>query len=103
MDFASLMSSQIAAAKPKDSSTDKKYLKRSEVEAEREAKYAKEQEELEHARLERVEKKRKRDEEEAERNRVREEKKRKLAEESRRGARAGRTGSQEAAGIAGTA
>jgi pre-mRNA-splicing factor 18 len=83
MDFASLMSSQIAASKPKDSSNEKKYLKRSEVEAEREAKYLKEQEEAEQARLERVEKKRKRDEEEAERNRVREEKKRKLAEESK--------------------
>lgn len=84
MDFASLMSSQIAAAKPTDSGSGKKYLKRSEVEAQREADYHREQEELEKARLERVEKKRKRDEDEAEAKRVREEKKRRLAEESKK-------------------
>lgn len=84
MDFASLMSSQIAASKSGNDSKEKKYLKRSEVEAEREAKYLKEQEELEKARIERLEKKRKRDGEEAERTRVREEKKRKLADESKK-------------------
>lgn len=84
MDFASLMSSQIAASKSKGGEAEKKYLKRSEVEAEREAKYLKEQEELERARVDRLEKKRKRDEEEAERNRVRDEKKRKLGEESQK-------------------
>lgn len=84
MDFASLMSSQIAAAKPTDKGSGKKYLKRSEVEAQREADYNREQEELEKARVERVEKKRKRDEEEAEVKRVREEKKRRLAEESKK-------------------
>ena len=84
MDFASLMNSQIAASKPNSGDAAKKYFKRSEVEAERQAKYLQEQEELEMARLERVEKKRKRDEEEAEQNRVREEKKRKLAEESKK-------------------
>jgi pre-mRNA-splicing factor 18 len=84
MDFASLMSSQIAASKPKSGDAEKKYLKRSEVEAERERKYLQEQEEAEKARQERLEKKRKRDEEEAEQNRVREEKKRKLAEESKK-------------------
>ncbi|KAF2485607.1 pre-mRNA-splicing factor 18 [Neohortaea acidophila] len=85
MDFASLMKSQIAASGPK-SATDggKKYLKRSEVEAQRHADYLREQEELEKARVERLEKKRKRDEEEAEKNFAREEKKRRLAEESRK-------------------
>ena len=83
MDFASLMNSQIAASKPTDGGG-KKYLKRSEVEAQRQADYIREQEELEKARLERVEKKRKRDEEEAERNQAREEKRRRLAEESRK-------------------
>ena len=82
MDFASLMGSQIAASKPAD--TGKKYLKRSEVEAQREADYLREQEELEKARIGRLDKKRKRDEEEAERNQAREEKKRRLAEESRK-------------------
>ncbi|KAK3703332.1 hypothetical protein LTR37_014544 [Vermiconidia calcicola] len=85
MDFASLMSSQIASSKPStDSKSGKKYLKRSEVEAQREANYIREQEELEKARQERLEKKRKRDDEEGERNRAREEKKRRLAEESRK-------------------
>ena len=89
MDFASLMSSQIAAgSKPAsgggDSHHGKKYLKRSEIEAQREADYKREQEELEKARLERLEKKRKRDEEEAERNQAREEKRQRLAEESRK-------------------
>lgn len=84
MDFASLMSSQIASAKPSDNSGGKKYLKRSEVEARREADYQREQDDLEKARVERLEKKRKRDEDEAEVKRVREEKKRRLAEESRK-------------------
>ena len=84
MDFASLMSSQIASSKSNSGDAAKKYLKRSEVEAERQAKYLQEQEELEKARLERLDKKRKRDEEEAEQNRVREEKKRRLAEESKK-------------------
>jgi pre-mRNA-splicing factor 18 len=86
MDFASLMNSQIAASKPNGGGNDttKKYLKRSEVEAQREANYIREQEELEKARQERLEKKRKRDDEEADRNRAREEKKRRLAEESKK-------------------
>jgi pre-mRNA-splicing factor 18 len=84
MDFASLMNSQIAASKPNAGAGEKKYLKRSEVEAQREADYQREQHELEKSRLERLEKKRKRDEEEAERNRARDEKKRRLAEEGRK-------------------
>jgi len=82
MDFASLMKSQISSARPAD--TGKKYLKRSEVEAQRQADYLREQEELEKARIERLEKKRKRDEDEAERNAAREAKKSRLAEESRK-------------------
>lgn len=82
MDFASLMKSQISSAKPSD--TGKKYLKRSEVEAQRQADYLREQEEAEKARLDRVDKKRKRDDEEAERNAARDAKKKRLAEESRR-------------------
>ncbi|CAK3978556.1 mRNA splicing factor [Lecanosticta acicola] len=85
MDFASLMKSQIASSSSKTSEdSGKKYLKRSEIEAQRQADYQREQEEAENARLERLDKKRKRDEEEAERYRAREEKKRRLAEESRR-------------------
>lgn len=81
MDFASLMKSQIASAQPPK---EKKYLKRSEVEAQRQADYLREQEELEQARIDRLEKKRKRDEEEAERNAAREAKKQRLAAESRK-------------------
>jgi pre-mRNA-splicing factor 18 len=85
MDFASLMKAQLggASATPKESGG-KTYLKRSDVEAERQAQYLQEQEELETARLDRLEKKRKRDEEEAERNRAREEKRQRLAEQSKR-------------------
>ncbi|KAK3072971.1 hypothetical protein LTR53_005831 [Teratosphaeriaceae sp. CCFEE 6253] len=82
MDFASLMKSQISTAKPND--TGKKYRKRSEVEAQRQADYLREQDELETARTERVEAKRKRDEDEAERNTAREAKKKRLAEGSRK-------------------
>ncbi|KAK4575046.1 hypothetical protein LTR86_000898 [Recurvomyces mirabilis] len=80
MDFASLMKSQMSAAPP--SNTSKKYLKRSEVEAQRQADYEQEREELERARIERLEKKRKRDDDEADRNAAREAKKKRLAEES---------------------
>lgn len=83
MDFASLMKSQIGSTQPaKD--TGKKYLKRSEVEAQRQASYQREQEELEKARLERLEKKRKREDEEAEQKAIRDAKKKRLAEESRK-------------------
>jgi pre-mRNA-splicing factor 18 len=84
MDFASLMSAQISKAKPSTASDNKaKYLKRSQVEAAREATYVAEQAKVEAERKERAEKKRKFDEEEEEKDRVREEKKRRLAEESR--------------------
>ncbi|GAB7361861.1 hypothetical protein MBLNU230_g1901t1 [Neophaeotheca triangularis] len=80
MDLASLVS----AAKAPSSGGAKKYQKRSEIEAQRQAEYQREQEELERARLERLEKKRKRDEEETEKHVAREEKRKRLAEESRR-------------------
>ena len=86
MDFASLMSAQISKASlpAQDSAGQKKYLKRSEVEAQRQAAYEAEQRAEEEARLVRLTKKRKLEDDEAERDRVREEKKRKLAEESKR-------------------
>jgi pre-mRNA-splicing factor 18 len=84
MDFASLMSSQISKVKSSAPSDNKsKYVKRSQIEAEREAAYAAEQAKIEAEREERAAKKRKFDYEEGERDRVREEKKRKLAEESK--------------------
>lgn len=87
MDFAKLMSAQIK--KGKDSATpptssDKKYLKRSEIEAQRQAAYQAEQEAAERSRRERSERKRKVEEDETEREEERREKRRRLAEESRR-------------------
>jgi len=84
MDFASLMKAQIGASASPAANGEKKYLKRSEIEAQRQETYHQEQEAAEQARLERLDKKRKRDEDEAERNAAREEKKRRLAEESKR-------------------
>ncbi|KAF2194815.1 tubulin nucleotide-binding domain-like protein [Zopfia rhizophila CBS 207.26] len=86
MDFAKLMNAQINKSKesaPPESS-EKKYLKRSEVEAQRQAAYLAEQEAAETARREKLEKKRKAEEEEAEREAERREKRRRLAEESKR-------------------
>ncbi|KAI0841688.1 hypothetical protein F5Y06DRAFT_260167 [Hypoxylon sp. FL0890] len=87
MDFAALMSKELAKATPKtpdDSSSSKKYLKRSEIEAQREAAYRAEQKALEEKRAAKAAEKRKREEEAAEEARVREEKRRKLEEETRR-------------------
>ncbi|KAI9711239.1 MAG: mRNA splicing protein prp18 [Bogoriella megaspora] len=88
MDFASLMTAQIAKSKPTpklEKTTDNnKYLKRSEVEAQREAKYRAEQEELERQKEEKLQRKRKLDDEEAERKAERTEKRQRLAEESKR-------------------
>jgi pre-mRNA-splicing factor 18 len=86
MDFASLMSKEIAKARPQSPATEpsKKYLKRAEIEAERKAQYLAEQRAIEAEREAKLAQKRKREEEEAEANRAREEKRRKLAEESRR-------------------
>ncbi|KAF2259312.1 hypothetical protein CC78DRAFT_556108 [Lojkania enalia] len=89
MDFKSLMSKHINQSKsnnpPRTSDAKKqKYVKRSEVLAQREAAYLAEQEAADKARLERLEKKRKAEEEEAEKEAERREKRRRLAEESRR-------------------
>ncbi|KAJ9270010.1 hypothetical protein DTO271D3_9210 [Paecilomyces variotii] len=100
MDFASLMAKEISKAKssasptpPSDSNNkdtssstapEKKYVRRSELEAQRLAAYNAEQERLRQEREARAAQKRKFEEEEAERKREREEKKRKLAEESRK-------------------
>ena len=94
MNFAALMSKEISKAKsPAQTSSstdsaaeksDKKYIKRSELEAERLAAYNAEQEKLQREREERQARKRKLEEEEAEQKRQREEKKRRLAEESKR-------------------
>ncbi|KAI1306579.1 hypothetical protein F5Y03DRAFT_134553 [Xylaria venustula] len=90
MDFAALMSKEIAKAKPKDDKTttstqnDKKYIRRAEAEAEREAAYRAEQKALEEKRAQKAAEKRKREEEAAEEAQIREERRRKLAEETRR-------------------
>lgn len=86
MDFAKLMSAQIEKSKSSSTSGDssKKYLKRSEVEAQRQEAYLAEQKKAEQERLEKLDKKRKLEEEEQERERERQEKKRRLAEQSRK-------------------
>ncbi|TVY52038.1 Pre-mRNA-splicing factor 18 [Lachnellula cervina] len=90
MDFASLMSKEISKARPSkgDSKSSaeppKKYMKRADVEAEREAQYHAEQRKLEEEKASKLSQKRKREEDEADANRKREEKRRKLAQESRR-------------------
>lgn len=85
MDFAKLMSAQIKKSKesaPPDTSN-KKYLKRSELEAQRQAAYLAEQKAAEEARQERANRKRKAEEDEAEKEAERKEKRRRFAEESR--------------------
>lgn len=85
MDFASLMSAQISKSKaqgPAESSASK-YKRRADLEVERQANYAAEQESIEQEKEDKLSKKRKFEEEEAAKAAVREEKKRKLAEESR--------------------
>lgn len=83
MDFASLMSKEISKKAP-TAEQSKKYMKRSEIEAERQAKYLAEQRAIEAEKEAKVAQKRKREEEEAEAGRAREEKRKKLAEESRK-------------------
>ena len=86
MDFAKLMSAQIKKGKNTAAPTEpnRKYLKRSEIEAQRQAAYQAEQDSAERIRGEKSERKRKAEEEEAEREEERREKRRRLAEESRR-------------------
>ncbi|KAI2626715.1 hypothetical protein GGR54DRAFT_482019 [Hypoxylon sp. NC1633] len=94
MDFAALMSQEIAkATAPSANSTStptttatpssKKYLRRSEAEAQREAAYLADQKALEEKRAAKAAEKRKRDEEAAEESRQREDKRRRLEEETR--------------------
>ncbi|KAI9147964.1 Pre-mRNA-splicing factor 18 [Paramyrothecium foliicola] len=83
MDFAALMNKELAKSK-KPGDGDKKYSKRSEVEAERKAAYLAEQKAIEEERQAKAAAKRKREEEAAVENAIREEKRRKLAEESRK-------------------
>ncbi len=87
MDFASLMANAISKSQPKKddaAETSKKYVKRSDIEAERRAKYLAEQKRIEAEKETKLAQKRKREDDEAEANRIREEKRRKLAEESKR-------------------
>lgn len=84
MDFASLMSQEIAKAKPAAESRDKKYIRRSEAEAQRQAAYLAEQKELEEKRAARAAEKRKREEDAADEAEAQKEKRRKLEEETRR-------------------
>ena len=87
MDFAALMSAQISKSKSPASTTPKssqsKYIRRADAEAQRQADYAAEQDRLETERLERLAKKRKQEDDEAEAKEIREEKRQKLATESK--------------------
>ncbi|KAL3423624.1 potassium channel regulatory factor [Phlyctema vagabunda] len=86
MDFASLMANEISKKRGASSTEEpsKKYMKRSEVEAERKAQYIAEQRAIEAEREAKLAQKRQREEDEAEAARVRQEKMRKFAEESKR-------------------
>ncbi|KAB8295772.1 hypothetical protein EYC80_008595 [Monilinia laxa] len=84
MDFASLMAKEISKKSESSTDTSKKYMKRSEIEAERQAKYLAEQRAIEAEREAKLAQKRKREDEEAEANKAREEKRRILAEESKK-------------------
>ncbi|KAF2641799.1 hypothetical protein P280DRAFT_285326 [Massarina eburnea CBS 473.64] len=87
MDFAKLMSAHIKKGKettPAATSAEKKYLKRSELEAQRQAAYRAEQEAAEKAKTDRLAKKRKAEDEEAAKEEERREKRQRLAEESKR-------------------
>ena len=84
MDFASLMSTAIkTSSSPPPSDRSQKFLKRSDLEAQRQATYHQEQGEVQAAREARANQKRKHEEEEAVRTAERNEKRRRLAEESR--------------------
>jgi pre-mRNA-splicing factor 18 len=84
MDFKKLMSAQISKSKPATNGDSKnKYLRRAEIEAERQAKYEEEQRRLDTEREERAAKKRKLEEADAEQNSLREAKMQKFAEESK--------------------
>ncbi|MCJ1379784.1 mRNA splicing protein prp18 [Xylographa soralifera] len=82
MDFASLMSAQIAAARPTSPSSSK-YLKRSTLESTRQEAYLAEQRALSDAKALKLSQKRQLEDNESTRSAVREEKKRRLATESK--------------------
>lgn len=82
MDFAALMSKELSKSK-KPADSDKKFLKRSEIEAQRQETYRKEQEALAAEREARAATKRKREDDAAVEAAAREDKRRRLAEESR--------------------
>ncbi|KAA6412136.1 MAG: potassium channel regulatory factor [Lasallia pustulata] len=84
MDFAALMSKEISKGKPSsqetpDSEPTKKYLKRADLEAQRQEAYLQEQKTIHREREEKLSQKRKLEEEEAARTRERDEKRRRLA------------------------
>lgn len=88
MDFAALMSKEISKTRSlqpplTNPSPSKKYLKRADLEAQRQETYIRDQQALHHDREVKLEKKHKLDEEEHLRARERDEKRRRLAEESR--------------------
>lgn len=84
MDFAALMSQEISKSRPTPSTeSTKKYLKRADLEAQRQEAYLQEQQALQREREVKFERKRKFDEEETARAQEREEKRRRLADESR--------------------
>ncbi len=88
MDFASLMSAQIskggrAPTTTKAAESNTKYLKRAEIEAQRQQAYLDEQAAIQREREAKLSKKRKLEEEEATRNAERDEKRRRLAEDSK--------------------
>lgn len=88
MDFAALMSKELSKSKKPTAAAaadgDKKYLKRSEIEAQRTSTYLAEQKALETEREAKAAAKRKREDEVAAENAAREEKRRRLADEARR-------------------
>ncbi|KAF5678258.1 potassium channel regulatory factor [Fusarium heterosporum] len=84
MDFAALMNKELSKSKKGSGSDDKKYLKRSEIEAQRKEAYIAEQKAIEAERQAKAAAKRKREEDVAAENAIREEKRRKLAEDMRR-------------------
>jgi pre-mRNA-splicing factor 18 len=83
MDFAALMSQELLKSK-KSGDSDKKYMKRADVEAERRAAYLAEQKKLEEEREAKAAAKRKREDEAAAEKEAREAKRKRLAEESRK-------------------
>ncbi|CAJ0540567.1 Ff.00g076150.m01.CDS01 [Fusarium sp. VM40] len=84
MDFAALMNKELSKSKKGSGNDEKKYLKRSEIEAQRKEAYLAEQKAIEAERQAKAAAKRKREEDAATENAAREEKRRKLAEDMRR-------------------